>query len=107
MFPKYNSSDEATTVHVSPEPGFSGGQHVVDWSCVGIVDQCRKRYKIKVIDWQNAPQLIDLLSTVYIDQDVFELYMRNIGENRNDREDNFTKSFHEASNSLSWPGMDT
>ena len=32
--------------------------------------------------------------------------MRNMGENRSDREDNSTRSFRTAAYSLSWPGMD-
>ena len=97
-----NVTDEATTVHVSPEPGPSEGHHVVDWCMFGHCGPMPLETENK------CRRLKDCVTTTYrfaklcLDQDVLELCVRNMGEICNDREDNSTRSFCKAIYRLSF-----
>ena len=62
-------------------------------ACVGIADQCRK---IKCCRLKDCITTTDRFAKLCLDQNVLELCVRNLGEIRNDREDNSARSFRKA-----------
>jgi len=91
-----NVTDEATAVHVSPEPGPSGDQHVVDWCMCGHCRPMPQEIENKCCRLKDCITITDRFAKLCLDQDVLELCVRNMGEIRNDREDNSTRSFRKA-----------
>lgn len=87
----------AAEIFVSPDHGTYGSQPVVDWCVCG---QCRampqlienKCCKLRVCVTTSAR-----FAKLYLDTDVLELCIRNMGDIRNDRKYNSTRSFRKAS----------
>ena len=84
------------TVNVSPAQVPSGGQHVVDWCVCGNCRPMPQEIENKCCRLKDCITTTDRFSKLCLDQDVLQLCVRNMGEIRNDREDNSTRSFRKA-----------
>ena len=89
-------NSNTTTVNVSPAPVPSGGQLVVDWCVCGNCRPMPQEIENKSCRLKDCIATTDRLAKLCLDQDVLQLCVRNMGEIRNDREDNSTRSFRKA-----------
>ena len=89
-------NSNATTVNVSPAPVPSGGQLVVDWCVCGNCRPMPQEIENKCCRLKDCITTTDRFAKLCLDQDVLQLCVRNMGEIRNDREDNSTRSFRKA-----------
>ena len=88
-----NSTDEATPVHVLPEPGsLEANMQLIGGVWELHTNAARDRKCRRLTDCITT----DRFAKLCLDQDVFKLCVRNIGAIRNDGEDNSTRSFCNA-----------